>query len=221
MLNSILRNVYFPDQWKVSQIITILKPGKPAEEVTSYRPISLLLILSKLFEKILLTQIKPIPQEIRIIPEYQFSFRQKHTTTEQVHRITNIIYKALESNKYCTAALLDSSQDFSKVWHEGLLHKIKTLFPYNIYQILKSYPESRYFLLKYREEYTYLCLFLSGVPQDSAGSLLYLLYTADLPTAVDSTTATFGGDTAVLTTQLTYLLRSTAQPPPLGATLLS
>jgi len=53
IFNSVLRAGHFPGQWKVSQIITILKPGKPAAEVTSYRPISLLPILSRLLEKIL------------------------------------------------------------------------------------------------------------------------------------------------------------------------
>jgi len=129
MFNSVLRTGYFPGQWKLSHIITVLKPGKPAEEVTSYRPISLLPILSKLFEKFFLTGIKPILQETRIIPDHHFDFRQKHTTTEQVHRITKVINKALESNTCCTAALLDSGQGFDKVWHEGLLYKIKTLFP--------------------------------------------------------------------------------------------
>jgi hypothetical protein len=57
IFNSILRTGYFPGQWKVSQIIPLLKPGKPAEEVTSYRPISLLPIISKLFEKLLSTRI--------------------------------------------------------------------------------------------------------------------------------------------------------------------
>ena len=53
LFNAILRTGYFPIQWKVSQIILIPKPGKPPEEVTSYRPISLLPIISKLFEKLL------------------------------------------------------------------------------------------------------------------------------------------------------------------------
>jgi hypothetical protein len=92
-----LRSRFFPGQWKVSQITTILKSGKPAEEITSYRPISLLPILLKLFEKFFLARIKPILQEKRIIPDHQFGFRQKHATTEQVHCITNVINKELES----------------------------------------------------------------------------------------------------------------------------
>jgi hypothetical protein len=87
-------------------------PGKPAEEITSYRLISLLPILSKLFEKLFLTRIKPIIQEKRIIPDHQFSFRQKHATIEHVHHITTIINKVLESNKYCKAAFPDITQVF-------------------------------------------------------------------------------------------------------------
>ena len=65
----------------------------------------------------------------------------------------------------------------------------------------KIIPENRYFLIKYREEYTSLHPILSGVPQGSVlGPLLYLHYTADLPTTADSTTATFADDIAVLTT---------------------
>jgi hypothetical protein len=175
----------------------------------------LLPILSKLFEKIFRTRIKLTLQEKQIIPDHQFGFRQKHATTEQVHRITNAIHNALESNKYCTAAFLDISHAFDKVWHEGLLYKIKTIFSDSIYKILKSYHENRYFLIKYREEYTSLLPVLSGVTQGSVlglllylqtlyssvmRPLLYLLYTADLPTAADTTTATFADDTTVLTT---------------------
>jgi hypothetical protein len=137
IFNSILRTGYFPSQWKVSQIIPLLKPGKPAEEVTSYRPISLLPILSKLFEKLFSTRIQPILHDKRIIPDHQFGFRRQHATIEQVHRVTNVINNAIEANQYCTAAFLDISQAFDKVWHEGLLYKLKPLFPESIYKILR------------------------------------------------------------------------------------
>jgi hypothetical protein len=42
LFNAVLLQRYFPTQWKVAQIILVLKPGKPPYELTSYRPISLL-----------------------------------------------------------------------------------------------------------------------------------------------------------------------------------
>jgi hypothetical protein len=128
---------YFPAQWKVSQIITILKPGKPADEVTSYRPISLLPILSKLFEKLFLTRLQLLLHEQRTIPDHQFGFRQKHATIEQVHRVTNAITEALENYKYCTAAFLDISQAFDKVWHGELICKLRPLFPASTHKLLR------------------------------------------------------------------------------------
>jgi len=89
---------------------------------------------------------------------------------------------------------------FDKVWHEGLLCKLKTIFPAGIHQIFKSYLANRHFLIKYRETYTSLHPILSGVPQGCVlGPLLYLIYTADLPTTDKSYTATFADDTAILT----------------------
>jgi hypothetical protein len=140
-----LRTGYFPAQWKFSQIITILKPGKPADKVTSYRPISLLPILSKLFEKIFLTRLQPLLHEQQTTPDHQFGFRQKHATIEQVHRVTNAITEALENHmcKYCTAAFIDISQAFDKVWHEGLICKLRPLFPASTHKLLWSYLEHR------------------------------------------------------------------------------
>jgi hypothetical protein len=53
LFNSALFLGYFPAQWKVAQIILLLKPGKPPHELTSYRPISLLPAVFKVFEKLL------------------------------------------------------------------------------------------------------------------------------------------------------------------------
>ena len=68
-----------------------------------------------------------------------------------------------------------------------------------MYSILQSYLTNRYFRTKYRETYSSLRQILAGVPQGSVlGSFLYLIYTADLPTLANSTTATFADDTAIL-----------------------
>ncbi|CAB0044414.1 unnamed protein product, partial [Trichogramma brassicae] len=60
IINACLRLSHFPTQWKESQIILIQKPGKEADKVSSYRPISLLPVLSKICEKIILSRMKKI-----------------------------------------------------------------------------------------------------------------------------------------------------------------
>lgn len=197
--NAILRNGYFPSQWKVAEIILIPKPGKPREEVTSYRPISLLPCLSKLFETLLLDRLKPILLDSQVIPNHQFGFRNEHATIEQVHRIADVIRSNLEGKKYCSALFLDVSQAFDKVWHEGLLYKVKQVLPQNYYLLLRSYLTERSFRVKHQDAYTTLRQIKSGVPQGSVlGPILYLIYTADLPTTNQTMTATFADDTAIL-----------------------
>jgi hypothetical protein len=107
------------------------------------------------------------------------------------------INEALETKQYCSAAFLDISQAFNRVWHTGL-RQFPTL---NYYLILKSYPHNRHFQVKVEDSYTDLLPVNSGVLQGSVlGPLHYLLYTADLPTSPDSTIATFADDTAILAT---------------------
>ena len=140
-------------------------------------------------------------QTQNIIPDHQFGFRRQHATIEQIHRVVHTILEAYEKGQYCTAAFLDISQAFDKVWHQGLLCKLHTIFPTNIYDILRSYLHQRRFLIRYRGAHSPLRPVSSGVPQGSVlGPLLYLIYTADLPTSPDTITATFADDTAVLAT---------------------
>lgn len=209
IFNAILRLSYFPVQWKVAQIILIAKPGKSPEDVSSYRPISLLPILSKLFEKLFLKRLRPIIEAKKLIPDHQFGFRQNHATVEQIHRVANTIGRSLEDKQYCSAAFLDITQAFDKVWHVGLLYKIKKNLPDTYYRVLKSYLENRHFQVKLSSAYTKLFPIAAGVPQGSVlGPLLYLLYTADLPKTDSATIATFADDTAILASHMNPLQAS-------------
>jgi hypothetical protein len=82
-------------QWKVAQTILLLKPGKPHNELTSYRSTSL---LPKVFEKILLKRLLPLVENNSLIPNIS-SDSGRHSTREQTHRVVQRINEALE-NKY-------------------------------------------------------------------------------------------------------------------------
>jgi hypothetical protein len=126
----------------------IPKPGKNLSEVESYRPISLLPIMPKLFEKFILKRLKPIINEKYMVPTHQFGFRNNHSTIDQVHRITDVIEKTLESKRVCSAVFLDVAQAFDRVWHNGLLHKLRSNLPDHYYRLLESYLTNRHFRVK-------------------------------------------------------------------------
>lgn len=199
IINAAIRLKYVPSIWKFAEVIMIPKIGKPSNEISSYRPISLLPTMSKLFEKILLKRLKPIIERLKLVPNHQFGFRDQHSTIDQVHRITDIIEKTLEEKKICSTIFLDVAQAFDKVWHEGFVYKLKNILPHKICEILESYITERHFRVKQENAYSEIKEIKAGVPQGSVlGPVLYLLYTSDIPHTENTILATFADDTAIL-----------------------
>lgn len=197
LFNACFRLKHVPECFKTAQIIMLKKPDKPAEQITSYRPISLLPSISKLFEKLLLKRLKPLIK----IPDFQFGFRNKHSTIDQVHRVVTVIEKAFEDKKYCPAVFLDVSQAFDRVWHQGLIYKMSKMLPQNYCQLLESYLSDRKFRISHEGAYTGFYSIQAGVPQGSVlGPFLYLLYTADIPTSNNTFIGAFADDTVIMAT---------------------
>ena len=185
----------------------LAKPGKPPENPASYRPISLLPVICKLFEKLFYTRLIPIIQDRNLIPDHQFGFRKKHSTIDQVHRVTRHITQALETKKFCSALFLDVSQAFDRVWHEGLMHKLSAMLPSKICAIICSYLNDCSFQVSFGAAKLRKFAIKAGVPQSSfLGPILYLLFTADIPAPTNRGTlsATFADDSATLSSAPTY-----------------
>jgi hypothetical protein len=125
----------------------ISKQGNPPTEVTSYRPISLLPIMAKESERLLLSRTRQAVPLNRLIPPYQFSFRENHSTAQQCHRIINKIRDSLEVKSVCFNFFY-VQHAFDKVRHVGLLYKLKSQLSNQLYLVLKSYPEEGYFQVK-------------------------------------------------------------------------
>ncbi|KAG5878659.1 hypothetical protein JTB14_015595 [Gonioctena quinquepunctata] len=125
-LQSNAEPVLFPCYMEIRPHYNDSKNGKPPQETSSYRPISLLPpIPSKILERLLLKRIQDEYDLANILPNYQFGFRENMFPTHQAHRIVNTRGKTLERKENCNGVFLHVSQVFDKVWHTSLLYKVK------------------------------------------------------------------------------------------------
>ena len=201
VLNACIFYGYFPTSWKFAQIIVFHKPGKPASAPSSYRPISLLPTMSKLLEHIIKKRLVRYMNDSNITPPHQFGFREKHSTTHQLLRITKTIVSGFEQKKYTTAAFLDVAQAFDKVWHKGLLFKISQIgTPKYLQRILASFLLNRSFVVKINSCFSTVREISAGVPQGSVlGPILFNIYMYDITIPNAATLALFADDTAIIT----------------------
>ncbi|KAL4096526.1 hypothetical protein QTP88_021465 [Uroleucon formosanum] len=177
----------------------IHKPNKPADTTSSYRPISLLPFLAKILEKLILKRILPIISDKKVLPDYQFGFRSSHSTTHQLHRVVDAISFSLEKKLFCTAAFLDISQAFDRVWHDGLLHKLKTFLPSPFYLLIKSYLTERTFQIRYGSDTSSIGSISAGVPQGGILSpILYNIFAADQPITPNTSVADYADDKVII-----------------------
>ncbi|KAL4083691.1 hypothetical protein QTP88_029007 [Uroleucon formosanum] len=199
LINASLRLAYFPQLWKFSIIIVFPKSKKPPDILSSYRPISLLPFFAKIFERLILKRILPYIFSNNIIPNTQFGFRASHATTHQLHRLVDAISFSLEKKKYCSCVFLDVSQAFDRVWHEGLLFKLKAFLPTTYFLLIKSYLTDRHFQVKFGSSFSNIEKISAGVPQGGILSpILYNVYAADQPTSPTTSVAEFADDKAII-----------------------
>ena len=88
------------DALKTAKIIPLFKKGDPASP-GNYRPISLLSLFDKVFEKLVCKRLLGFWSKNNIFYEYQFGFRKNHSTTLALTEITDKIYEWLDEKKNC------------------------------------------------------------------------------------------------------------------------
>ena len=121
-------------------MISILKPGKDPAQPSSYRPISLLNTIGKLFENILLTRILYEVGKRGLLRDEQFGFRPRHSTSLQLDRLVERITRNFGERRLTGAVFLDVAKVFDTVWFEGLPSMLTVLnFPSYLVHISSSY----------------------------------------------------------------------------------
>lgn len=180
-------------------IIPIPKPYKNHSNAENYRPISLLTSLSKILEKLILKRLNSYLQKTQIIPLHQFGFIKHVSTAHQLLRLSEYIHTAYQNKHHTVVSFLDISQAFDRVWHEGLLYKLRTMgTPTYLVKVIKSFLTDRSFTVSVENHISNPRKILAGLPQGSPLSpTLFNIYTADIPTTIHTQLAQFADDTAI------------------------
>ncbi|GBP61865.1 Probable RNA-directed DNA polymerase from transposon X-element [Eumeta japonica] len=132
IFNACLQNCYFPSAWKEAEVIGIHKPGKPRDLPASYRPISLLSGLAKLFERVLKTRLSNHLFGKGLIIDKQFGFRPAHSCPQQVLRLVEYVSEGFKTKQKTVAVFFDVAKAFNRVWHADLSRSSARLRPLSL-----------------------------------------------------------------------------------------
>jgi len=191
----------FPDTWKRANVQPVHKKND-RQVKSNYRPISLLPICGKLLEKIVFDQVYFYLNSNNLLSKNQSGFRPGDSTIYQLISITSSIYKSFENYDETRAVFLDISKAFDKVWHAGLIHKLKCNgISGNLLNFFDNYLKNRYQRTVLNGTESAWKKLNSGVPQGSVlGPLLFLVYINDLTDKISSNMRLFADDSSMFTT---------------------
>ena len=192
----------FPTLWKRADILPVHKK-QSRQLIKNYRPISLLPICEKIFEKLIFDYIYEHLCNNRLITPNQSGFRPSDSTINQLLSITHNIYEGfeMEPSRETRAVFLDISKAFDKVWHESLLFKLKRNgIGRTLLELIRNYLNDRYQRVVLNGKSSSWKEITAGVPQGSVlGPLFFLIYINDLCDDLSCEVKLFADDTSLFT----------------------
>ena len=166
----------FPDCLKIARVTPIFKSGEK-DKPDNYRPISILPVLSKIYEKIVFNQLYSYLDHFELLKPSQFGFRKNMSMSDAILNTLQYIYDNLDKGYSVVSIFLDLSKAFDCVDHEILLHKLRV---YGVRGValgwFRSYLASRQQYVTFNNKLSERRSVDCGVPQGSIpGPLLFLI----------------------------------------------
>ena len=181
MFNRVLSEGHYPLCWKLGKVTPIFKSGDISNPC-NYRPITLLPVLSKIFEKHLNSELMDYLNKNKILCDLQAGFRSNHSCTDIVHKIIHDCLDDKAKGKVVAMLFLDFRKAFDCVDHSILKKKLCYYGIRNdVLKLICSYLQGRQQYVCFNGEKSTLLEIKRGVPQGSViAPTLFLLFINDL-----------------------------------------
>ena len=124
IFNDCLASGIYPSDWKKGNIVPVYKKNDK-QRLNNYRPISLLPICRKIFERLIFNEMFGFFIENDLISQHQSGFKPGDSCINQLLSITHEIYQSFDEGFDVRSVFLDISKAFDKVWHDGIIFKMK------------------------------------------------------------------------------------------------
>ena len=202
LFNSIISTGVYPDEWKCAHITPIYKGQGSKSELESYRPISIISPISKLFESLIAKQMIAYLESNKLIHESQFAYRKKKSCELDLNTMISDWKDWLENKNDVISVFLDLSKAFDTVDHELLIAKLHYYnFDLKTINLLKNYLNNRSIKVNINGTLSNTNSLKTGIPQGSVlGPLFFVLYVNDLLYLdIQSKPILFADDTTIST----------------------
>ena len=198
LFNKSLQECTFPSLWKNAIVMPLFKKGD-SNIPSNYRPISLLSCIGKLMERAVYKHLYNHFIAHNLIYCKQSGFLRGHSTVYQLIDIFDQIARSIDDKKLNCMIFCDISKAFDRVWHRGLLFKLKQNgISGNILHWIESYLSNRTQKVFVGSAKSQSLEVNAGVPQGSVlGPLFFLIYVNDIVENLLSITRLFADDTSL------------------------
>lgn len=198
LCNLSIKTGMFPDKWKEAKVKPLHKSG-PKDDLNNYRPISILPVLSKLFERHVHDSLSCFLDRYKLMFKLQFGFRSNHSCETALVSMIDRWLKALNNGDLVGIVLIDFRKAFDLIDHQLLLKKLKMYkINQNALKWFESYLSMRKQKVSIDSSTSQEKIVKYGVPQGSIlGPLLFLLFIIDLPLHLKVHTDLYADDTTL------------------------